>query len=111
MDSDEQYNMITNIRNQHPISTTNRDITLTVQPNGRPNIIIEHFAEITILSMFCNFGGLIGMYLGVSLQTITYDSWQIIRKNLMNYLSVRNNRINQILFIKRSNVIINNRIN
>ena len=111
VDNEEEANIITNLRNQNPISTTNNDITLTLQPNGRPNIIIEHFAEMTLLSLICNFGGLVGMYLGISLQVVTYQICHIIKEILIKYFFNRNNStiINQqILF--RPNIIINSLI-
>ena len=48
------------------IRVTNIGGGLLIQPNSNPNIFIEHFAEITFISLVSNFGGLLGMYLGIS---------------------------------------------
>ena len=45
-----------------------------------PIFLFEHFAEITFISLVCNFGGLIGMYLGISLQLIFCNIWDLTKK-------------------------------
>ena len=94
-----------------PISRTNRYTTFDLYPNSRPNIIIEHFAETTFISLFCNFGGLIGMYLGISIQSVSYDIWQLIKNIFIKYIFIKmSNRFSHriMIFNKRPNNIVIN---
>ena len=61
------YYLTTNIKLKEykSIRTLNRGGQIGIQPNSNPNILIEHFPEITFISLICYFGGLIGMYLGI----------------------------------------------
>ena len=87
----------------------NIGIRLQIETNSNPNILIEHFAEITFISLFCNFGGLLGMYLGISLQTVTQKAIEISEKLLMkiNFFNIKNNNQN-IFVINRPNIMMNN---
>ena len=77
------------------IHTSNQFIHFEMKANSIPNIIFEHFVEVTLISFICNFGGLIGMYLGISLESIFCDLWQMTKKtfikinnlNIQSYLS------------------------
>ena len=77
---------------------------ITIEPSSNPNILIEHLAEITLISLICNFGGLIGMYLGISLYSVSCDVWDVLKKLLSKFILIRianyftqNNRQNNIL--------------
>ena len=45
-----------------------------------PDIFVEHIPEMTMIGFVCNFGSLLGMWLGLSLYTIFTDSLNIITK-------------------------------
>ena len=45
----------------------------TIYHGEYPDILIEHIPEITLIEFFCNFGGLLGMWLGLSLFGILND--------------------------------------
>ena len=62
------------------ISVLNEGGYIEIKPSSNPNILIEHFAEITFISLISNFGGLIGMYLGISLQSISCNIWSLTKK-------------------------------
>ena len=56
---------------QTKIMNNNDNITrIYIQHNDMPDIIIRYIAEITFISFACNFGGLLGMWLGVSFLSI-----------------------------------------
>ena len=52
-----------------------------------PDVIVRHVLE---MSMICNFGGLLGMWLGLSLVTISKDTLDSIR----HYLKLSQNNSN-----------------
>ena len=89
------------------ISTVNDAFRIVLQSNSRPNILIEHFAELTLLALICDFGGLIGMYLGISVQSVTCDIWEMAKKiceNLKCKQIINNNKYNNL---NQRNLIIN----
>ena len=63
----------------------NGRVFIQVVANLMPNVIIEHFAEMTFLSLLCNFGGLIGMWLGSSLLSISCGVWNFTKQNFMKF--------------------------
>ena len=82
------------------IEVKNIGISIIIEPSSNPNILIEHFAEITFISLICNFGGLIGMYLGISLYSVSSDLWDFTKNiflkfvlNITNY-NFRPNNLN-----------------
>ena len=54
-----------NIKNEikHIMDT---DIRVTLYRNGYPDVVIEYIPEISLIAVIGNFGGLLGMWLGVS---------------------------------------------
>ena len=71
------------------IRVKNERGVIDMKPNSNPNILIEHFAEITFISLICNLGGLIGMYLGISLESICCDLWYFSRNLFLNHLWIK----------------------
>ena len=63
-----QYCFITNTTNLFK-----SNMMVQINPNGKPNMIIEYLPEMSLLSLICNFGGLLGMWLGVSILSISND--------------------------------------
>ena len=55
-----------------------------IQHNSIPDIIVRHSLEMTFMSFICNFGGLLGMWLGFSVLSISKDIFDSIRSLLMN---------------------------
>ena len=92
------------------IHSENQPLLLKIQTNSNPNILIQHFAEITFISLFCNFGGLIGMYLGISLQSVTREAFEITKKLLTKFtlIKISNRRFRNNLNLIQQNIILNN---
>ena len=83
------------------ITLKNRSIELNIVPSSRPKIIITHLPEMTLMSLVCNFGGLLGIWLGLSaLDILTYlwKYYELIHSKLMT----NNNINNRQLFIRRN---------
>ena len=79
--------------------SSNNRIKVDVRPSNLPTVIIDHLPEMTFLSVLCNFGGLVGMWLGVSvLATI---------KNLIDISKTLFQRINLTQFTFNINYNIN----
>ena len=53
---------------------------VTIRHNNLPDISIKHIPQITFISFVCNFGGLLGMWLGLSFLTISDNIIKIIWK-------------------------------
>ena len=87
-------------------------IVLKLQSNSRPNIIIEHFLEMTFLSLFCNFGGLIGMYLGISLESVCCHIWESAKNMFLKFIWIKIKNNNQhTININQPIITIHNVVN
>ena len=60
-----------------------------LEHSNMPDVTINYLPEITWLSLICNFGGLLGMWLGISILVIIEDLNMIIRA-LMRKISIKN---------------------
>ena len=58
--------------------------SIFIRHNGMPDVFIRHIPEITSLSFISNFGGLLGMWLGLSLLTMFNNLTIYFYKLLMN---------------------------
>ena len=87
---------------------------LNIQPGSIPDIIVRHSFEMTLMSFVCNFGGLLGMWLGFSVLSISKHIFESIRRlysfngnkiNLFmnNNLTTFKHKFNQKFFINKSN--------
>ena len=57
------------------------DVTIFVSHNEMPDLFIRHIPEMPLMPFICNFGGLLGMWLGASFLTILSYMWQLIHKH------------------------------
>ena len=88
------------------VNALNSMVFIHVEANSMPNVIIEHFAEMTFLSLLCNFGGLLGMWLGTSLLSLSCDIWKFTKQYFMKFiLKIKLNNTNNNSFF-----IVNNRV-
>ena len=81
--------------------------------NQMPDLTIQHIPEMPILTSICNFGGILGMWLGVSFVGILNSVWNLLRIKIMSKISKINiiknnnnyNNINNsnVFFVKRNN--------
>ena len=65
-----------------------------IMHNNMPDILIKSIPEITFISFVCNFGGLMGMWLGISILVIFDDVCKAI-----GLLISKRNVFNQMIFI------------
>ena len=88
-------------------SETNEVYILNIKPGSIPHTIVRHSFEMTLMSFICNFGGLLGMWLGFSVLSISKHIFQSIDRlisfdgNKINLFI--NNNFNQNFFVKKSN--------
>ena len=79
-----------------------------------PDIFVQHIAEMNLIGFLCNFGGLLGMWLGLSLFGIFNDIFEIItRITYRNYIIKFKNKYNNLNIKKvkfRFNVFLPNRV-
>ena len=71
-------NMNKNFRGFDNSKIFNISISVYIKPNGEPNMIIEYIPEMSLISLICDFGGLLGMWLGYSILSISNDIISII---------------------------------
>ena len=89
---------------------SNGIVDINMRPNSRPNILIEHFVEITFVSLICNFGGLIGMYLGISLQSVSIDIWEMSKKLFIKFIWIKFTNNNNNLIINQYITMAHNKV-
>ena len=71
-----------------------------------PDIFVEHIPEMDLIGFLCNFGGLLGMWLGFSLFGVFNDIFILITKiayrKYINLFSVKANKIkiNLVNYVK-----------
>ena len=65
--------------------TFNEMINIRISKNNLPTITIYHLPEMTLISLLCNLGGLIGMWLGISIAS-TIDNLSHLVKKLITKL-------------------------
>ena len=70
--------------------------------NAMPDLTIRHIPEMSLLTFICNFGGILGMWLGVSFVSILNCIWNFSRVKILSKISMKN-----IININK-NKIINN---
>ena len=96
-DCDQTYYLtsIENLEHLKKIDVKNQPSSVLIQTNSNPNIIIEHFAEIAFISLICNFGGLIGMYLGISIHSVFCHIWDSTKKlfSKLNFFKIKINNV------------------
>ena len=72
--------------------------TIKIIHSGYPDILVEHIPEMNLIGFFCNFGGLLGMWLGLSIfeifQYIFHLLHKIMNKNYIN--GIISNLIRQV---------------
>ena len=74
--------------------------TVMIKHNGSPDILVKHMPEIQFISFISNFGGLLGMWLGISVVMIFENSLKVFQKYL--FLNKNKNKV----VIKSSNVFV-----
>jgi len=82
----EQYYKIDNFQATH----------VEICHNSVPDVEVRHLPEITFISLVCNFGGLLGLWLGFSILTMLTDMiWltSTIINNIKSFLFINNCKI------------------
>ena len=65
-------------------STFENRAIVDLQHGSIPDIIVKHSLEMTLMSFICSFGGLLGMWLGLSILTISKDIFKFIHRFVIN---------------------------
>ena len=75
------------------LTGTKNQVKITLQHNSMPDIVIKYLSQTTFLSIICNFGGLLGMWLGLSFVNILNQLARTF-KQIKNSNHFNNNNIN-----------------
>ena len=75
--------------------STMKDSYVTIQHNRLPDLFVQHVPETSFISFISNFGGLLGMWLGINVLVIFSQIYSIGTKILD---SMKNQQNNQLLF-------------
>ena len=70
----ECYNRFYNydLKSQIPSTTTDQEITVKIVDNQMPDQIVENIPEMSFITFVCDFGGLLGMWLGLSAMALLH---------------------------------------
>ena len=78
-------------------SVKNLGNVIYIQHGEYPDIFVKHIPEMTLIGFICNFGGLLGMWLGLSLFGIFNDIFTLMSKiAYRKYINSINVKVNQI---------------
>ena len=107
---------IKNTKNQDNFQSHKLDYRiLTIQLNhgGLPDVVIKYIPQTTFLSLVCNFGGLLGMWLGLSMLNVLDSLVSILKHWLIRYpiFSVNQNIFQIFLCNKVSRLSKKSRVN
>ena len=86
----------------------NSAVDFTIQHNQLPDVLVRHMPEMSFISFVSNFGGLLGMWLGLSV-LIIFDNIFSFTKRIIKAIGKRDN--DKILFKYNQNNIIATSIN
>ena len=95
-----------NIRSEHDTGHFNRTGTFTMKivHDRLPDVVIKYVPQITLISVLCNFGGILGMWLGLSILHIIKETFVVLKKLLKKpgniTIKVKNNINNEMHFTK-----------
>ena len=81
-----------------------------LQHSSTPDIIVRLSFEMTLMSFVCNFGGLLGMWLGFNILSISKEIFKSIRL-LYRFDRNQNNSFNNCIFQQFNNINLNNKSN
>ena len=70
---------------------------IKIQHNQYPDIFVEHIPELNFISFLCDFGGLLGMWLGWSFFEILNDISYVINK--ISYLKYINLTYSKLIYL------------
>ena len=62
-------------------------IHLQLRHISMPDLTIRHIPEMPLLTFFCNFGGILGMWLGVAFVDILNRFWNLLRDKILTTIS------------------------
>ena len=66
---------------------------ITLQHSNSPDIVVKHYPEVTFISLACDFGGLLGMWLGLSIMVVLNSLIDSIKMFYIYSPRINNNNI------------------
>ena len=92
------------------------ELVMVFKHSSMPDIFVRHIPEMPLMTFICNFGGLLGMWLGVAFIDIVQHLWHKFVRKYFSYQCfsnfVTNNITNNILTINRQSLrLFINKIN
>ena len=89
-------------------------LTSLFRHSSSPDLLVCHYPEVTLLSLMCNFGGLLGMWTGLSVLLICRETLRKLRNIANNFnfywVKMKNTFNYNTLNVKFGPISINNRI-
>ena len=102
----QYFTEITKLAHIYPDPPIHDTRNITFRHSSTPDVIVRHILEMSLMSFVCNFGGLLGMWLGFSVLSISKDTFQsILHIFNRNKIIVNNNiqlNVNNNLQIRKS---------
>ena len=84
------------------IDIWNNFVKIQISHSQMPDVVIRHLPEMTLMSLICDFGGLLGMWLGLSVATISIEFFRFFHRFLIFYQKKTVNNNFNFAFIDRS---------
>ena len=105
--SSKQYFTVMSIKQVTDISYLSDNTHVKFEHNSIPDIIVRQSDEMSLMSFVCNFGGLLGMWLGFSILSISKDIFDFIGR-IYSFDRIKINFFNNIKFKPKIFIIKSN---
>ena len=89
------------------IANGNNDRTeIQIRRNAMVNVIVTHMPEMSFMSFLCNFGGLVSMWMGISIVGVCHDLCHLFYNFLIKITSFRLQQTKNQIIIDRPIIIV-----
>ena len=89
-------NQVESIVNGSKLSTK-----IQIRRNAMVNVIVTHMPEMSFMSLLCNFGGLVSMWMGISIVGVCDDLCYLFHTVVIKIISFRLQKIKSEVIIAR----------
>ena len=86
-------------------------LVMVFKHSSMPDIYVRHIPEMPLMTFICNFGGLLGMWLGVAFIDIVQHLWHKLLRNYFSYQCFSNFFKNNVTINCQSLRLFMNKIN
>ena len=103
LDCSFRYYIINKKDSNYPVKSIGFESFIKIEHGDLPDILIKYMPHTLFISLACNFGGLLGMWLGLSI----ISTWEILLNSLTKLIQKRKRILRKIKQIFRIHYCIN----